>query len=55
MHMDRKATDVKTTIWLPLTLHRAAKAYAAAHGMSVRSVLVTALAAFLPQRKETER
>jgi hypothetical protein len=48
MHMDRKATDVKTTIWLPRTLHRAAKAY-------VRAVIITALAAFFAERKETDR
>jgi hypothetical protein len=55
MHMDRKATDVKTTIWLPRTLHRAAKAYAATHGTSVRAVIITALAAFFAERKETDR
>jgi plasmid stability protein len=54
MQMDRKASDVKTTIWLPRRLHRAAKVHAAAHSMSVRAVIVAALDAFLnPQREET--
>jgi hypothetical protein len=52
MHMVRKQDDVKTTVWVPLRLHRAAKIYAAAQDMSVRAVLITALAAFLAQRQE---
>jgi hypothetical protein len=52
MHMERRATDKKTTVWLPRRWHHAAKTYAAAHGLSVRAVLITALVAFLTTRSE---
>ena len=53
MAMIRKATDVKTTLWLPRRLHRLAKVRAAEDGTSVRAVIVAALNAFLNAREES--
>ena len=48
--------DVKTSFYLPQVLLRAAKARAAADGISLRSLLVQAVAAYLAQpRKEDDR
>jgi predicted HicB family RNase H-like nuclease len=55
MQMDRRLSDAKTTLWLPRRLHRAVKRHAAAHGMSMRSVVIAALDAFLNPRREGPR
>jgi hypothetical protein len=45
----------KTTIWLPLTIHRALKERAARDGTSVRGVVLDLLAAGLAKQAKEER
>jgi hypothetical protein len=55
MPLPRKATDVKTTLWLPRPIHRALKLRAAREGTSVRAVVLAALAAYLGQSRKEDR
>jgi predicted HicB family RNase H-like nuclease len=55
MPVSRKESDVKTTLWVPRRLHRAAKLRAARDGTSVRRVVLDAIAAYLDQSREEDR
>jgi hypothetical protein len=55
MPLPRKATDVKTTLWLPRSMHHALKLRAAREGTSARAVVLAALAAYLGQPGKEDR